>query len=80
VVPVSSLAPSRLSYELERLPRELHQNLVPENILDDTMPAGRHEAVWNARDDSGNSVSSGIYFYRVQAGKIAKGGKMTLVR
>jgi len=49
-------------------------------LVDDTMPAGRHEALWNARDDSGNSVSSGIYFYRVQAGKMVKGGKMTLVR
>ena len=42
--------------------------------------AGEHFAVWDAKDDEGDSVSSGIYFYRLQAGDISLQKKMVLVR
>lgn len=29
--------------------------------------AGRYAVEWDANDDSGHSLSSGIYFYRLQA-------------
>ncbi|MBL8008930.1 MAG: T9SS type A sorting domain-containing protein, partial [Ignavibacteria bacterium] len=35
------------------------------NFLD----AGYYDAVWDGKDDEGNQVSSGIYIYRLQAGK-----------
>ena len=43
-------------------------------------PAGRHEVIWDSQNDSGNLVSSGTYFYRVEAGGISKMLKMTLIR
>lgn len=35
------------------------------NLVNDAREAGNHTVVWNGKDDNGNSVSSGMYFYRV---------------
>jgi photosystem II stability/assembly factor-like uncharacterized protein len=37
-------------------------------LADQEMMAGSHVAIWDGRDDRGNQLSSGIYFYRLQAG------------
>jgi uncharacterized repeat protein (TIGR01451 family) len=42
--------------------------------------AGRHEVVWDARDDRGRTVASGIYFCRMQAGDYVATRTLTLVR
>ncbi len=44
------------------------------------MTAGRHETRWDGRDTRGQSVASGVYFYRFQAGPTQQLRKMTLVR
>ncbi|MCE5249950.1 hypothetical protein LLG96_06990, partial [bacterium] len=50
-------------------------------LVDGYIPAGLHEALWNGRDDSGRSMSSGVYFYRFEAGKeYVSQGKMLLLR
>jgi hypothetical protein len=36
-------------------------------LVDQTQSAGYHEAIWNAQNAGGASVSSGIYFYRIEA-------------
>ncbi len=46
-----------------------------ETILHHKQPAGHHQAVWNA-----DSRSSGIYFYRIQAGEYAETRKMVLLK
>jgi photosystem II stability/assembly factor-like uncharacterized protein len=49
-------------------------------LLDGYRNAGSHFLVWDATDDKNNSVSSGIYFCRIQAGKKIIIRKMILMR
>ncbi len=42
--------------------------------------AGRYYLTWDARDDYGDFVSSGIYIYEIQAGKFSQAKKMMLVK
>jgi hypothetical protein len=42
--------------------------------------AGEHSLVWDATDEKNNSVSSGIYFYKLEAGAMNLQKKMVLVR
>jgi flagellar hook assembly protein FlgD len=44
------------------------------------MMAGKHQLIWDGRDSRGRSVSSGIYFYRLIAGKYSQSRKMILMK
>ena len=44
------------------------------------LPEGFHITVWDGRDNRGRSVSSGLYFYRLQAGPQTRIRKMLLVK
>ncbi|MHB9028487.1 MAG: right-handed parallel beta-helix repeat-containing protein [Candidatus Latescibacterota bacterium] len=41
---------------------------------------GIHRMVWDGKNDSGAQVTSGVYFYTIQAGSFAQTRKMTLTR
>jgi ligand-binding sensor domain-containing protein len=43
-------------------------------------PAGRHDIVWNGRDDNENTLASGVYFYRILTAARAVNGKMILMK
>ncbi len=43
-------------------------------------PAGIYRAVWDGKNDRGQSVATGIYFYRLEAGRFAAVKKMLLLR
>lgn len=49
-------------------------------LLREAFESGNHSIIWNGDDDSGNSVSSGIYFYKLKAGDFQKVKKMILLK
>ncbi len=50
------------------------------NIMEGNLPAGHFESVWNGKDNSGKEVSSGVYIYRLTAGKFDKSARMLLLK
>jgi len=49
-------------------------------IVKEIETAGRHEAFWDGRDNQGNTLSSGMYFCRLEAGGFAEIRKMVLMK
>jgi len=52
-------------------------DISPESIRENL---GMNKIIWNGDDDSGKSVSSGIYYYKLQAGKFSQTKKMILMK
>jgi hypothetical protein len=49
-------------------------------LIDETQSGGTRSVVWNGRDDGGNPVSSGVYFYVLDAGKQRLTKKLVLLK
>lgn len=49
-------------------------------LLNGKMPAGNHHLTWNGTDDNGNSVSSGVYYYKMQSGNYTSTRKMIMMK
>jgi flagellar hook assembly protein FlgD len=49
-------------------------------LANDVRGAGPHEAQWDGTDAAGSSVSSGVYFYRMKAGKASLSRRMVLLK
>ncbi len=49
-------------------------------LVDEDIEAGTHEVVWRGRNDDGESVGSGIYFYRIRSGESTSMKKMILLK
>ncbi|MCK4956487.1 MAG: T9SS type A sorting domain-containing protein, partial [Candidatus Cloacimonetes bacterium] len=49
-------------------------------LVSSNLEAGKHSVVWNGKDESGRSVVSGIYFYRMRSGKYIETKKMILLK
>ena len=54
--------------------------LVKVLVNGDAYDSGHHEWIWSGRDESGKQVSSGVYFYRLQAGEYVETKRMTLIK
>ena len=49
-------------------------------LADDVRDAGRHVLPWDGRNDAGKGVGSGIYYYRLSAGKKTQTKKLVVLR
>jgi methionine-rich copper-binding protein CopC len=70
------------------LPKASHVELSVFNVLGQKVttlvsgeyPAGNHTVTWNGTNSDGGSVSSGVYFYRIQAEGYSQTRKMMLLK
>ena len=53
---------------------------VVRTLLDEVVPPGRKELVWDGTDSGGNSVTSGVYFCRLAAGGRRMTRKLVLLK
>ncbi len=49
-------------------------------LVNDQVDSGQHSIVWDGKDDTGQSLASGIFFYRMTAGKYSSVKKMILIK
>lgn len=49
-------------------------------LIDAHQPAGRHSVRWDGKDDLGQNVASGIFFYRLETSGLVKTRRMVLLR
>jgi streptogramin lyase len=49
-------------------------------LVQGSQPAGEHRILWDGRDAQGQSMSSGVYVYRLDAGTLHQSGRMLLVK
>ena len=70
------------------LPQQTHVNLMIYDILgrevvkliNEETPAGYQSVIWNTRNNFGQPVSAGIYFYQIQTKGFVKTRKMVLLK
>jgi len=41
---------------------------------------GAHQLAWNAKDEKGNAVNAGIYFFKIQSGDYVETRKLSVVK
>jgi flagellar hook assembly protein FlgD len=49
-------------------------------LTNEKMQAGTHHLTWNARDEKGNAVGSGIYLLKLQAGNYTETKKISVLK
>lgn len=51
-----------------------------ETLVNKEQPAGKHFINWDGKNQAGQTVSAGLYIYRVEAGTVSKSGEMILLK
>jgi hypothetical protein len=49
-------------------------------LVDGQRATGKYDVSWDGRDNAGSPVTSGVYFYRLTAGKVSESRKMVLLK
>lgn len=49
-------------------------------LIDDNLDLGKHEIVWNGKNENGKSVASGVFFYKMTSGNHSLTKKMVLTK
>jgi hypothetical protein len=49
-------------------------------LVNEMKEAGNHTVLWNGKDNNNRAVSSGVYFYKMNAGKYSSTKKMILMK
>ena len=49
-------------------------------LVDENKASGNHNLVFDGRDNQGNPLASGVYFYKMQTGKYSDTRKMILMK
>ncbi|MHB9030857.1 MAG: FlgD immunoglobulin-like domain containing protein, partial [Candidatus Latescibacterota bacterium] len=49
-------------------------------LVNGQLASGSHSIVWNGRDEMGRAATSGVYFYRLEAGSLTATKKLMLLR
>ncbi len=49
-------------------------------LVDGVLPAGKHQVVWNGKDNFNHNVASGMYFYRLESRNYSCVKKMLLLK
>jgi flagellar hook assembly protein FlgD len=49
-------------------------------LVNGVVAAGYHTAVWDSKNDRGQTMESGVYFYRLQFGSMSIVKKMLLIK
>jgi hypothetical protein len=49
-------------------------------LVNDERPAGKYQVIWNATDNFGNKVTSGIYIYSLRTNSYSQSRKMILMK
>ena len=76
---------TRFSYALPKNTRvkvTIHDisGRIVKTLINETQDAGKKLVTWNAKNETGLSVATGIYFYRIEAGDFRQTKKMVLLK
>jgi len=56
------------------------QGQLVRTLEEQSRTAGRYTVSWNGMDDFGNTVASGVYFYKLSAGKVVLSKKLAIMK
>jgi len=68
--------PAAVHLTIHDLAGRLVRTLAAEGVVGE----GRHEVVWNGRDEAGQVMAAGVYFYRLDAAGFTETRRMTLLK